>query len=453
MTLPTRKKPMPMQRRTMLGAIPAALSIPRLARSAERTKIIVWHAMASTPGDELGKLIARFNISQDRVEVTGLFKGVYKDLLTAMAAAWRAGEAPHVAQVFEVGTETMMQSGPVIKPVWKLSQETGVRLDPGVYIPAVRGYYSSADGRLMSAPFNSSTAICWYNQDAFEKAGLDPNSFPPTWPEVVSLARTIRDKHAAEFPVITASVVWAHFEQFSAIHNLPYATEANGFQGLGAVLKINSAAHVRNLQRLLDMSKEGAFHYTGRDGSGDGAFLSGQAAIDFSSSALRGSLVSGARFRWAAALLPYDPQVIRQPINSVIGGASFWVLTAPKRTPEEYRAVAEFLQFLRTPENDAEWSEVTGYVPITHPGFAAAQTQGYFAKNPGADIAVRQLSRSQVTDNSRGFHLGRMPEIRTIIEEECEKALAGQQDANAALDSAVTRGNKVLREFQRSVKA
>ncbi len=443
---------MSLHRRAVLGALPAALAAPRITRGSERTKIIVWHAMASTPGEEIGKLIAKFNTSQDRVEVTGLFKGVYKDLLTAMAAAWRAGEAPHIAQVFEVGTETMMESGPVIKPVWKLSEETGITLDPGMYIPSVRGYYSSADGRLISAPFNSSTAICWYNQDVFEKAGLDPNRFPATWPEVVELARTIRDKQAAQFPVITGSVVWAHFEQFSAIHNLPYATEANGFKGLGAELKINSPAHVRNLQRLLDMSKEGTFHYTGRDGSGDGAFLSGQAAIDFTSSALRGSLISGAKFRWAAAPLPYDPQVIREPINSVIGGASFWVLTAPKRSPEEYRAGAAFLQFLRQPENDAEWSEVTGYVPITHAGFALAQKQGYFAKNPGADIPVGQLSRGQVTDNSRGFHLGRMAEIRTIIEEECEKALAGQQGAQAALDSAVNRGNKVLRDFQRSVK-
>ncbi len=447
---------MPIRRRTLLaGAVTAsaALTAPRLARAAERVKITLWHAMASTPGDELAKLIAKFNASQDQVEVTGLFKGVYKDLMTDVAAAWRAGQAPQIAQVFEVGTETMMSSGPVIKPVWKLAEETGVKLDPNAYVPAVRGYYSTPDGRLASMPFNSSTAICWYNKDAFEKAELDPDAFPATWPELLTLTRTLRDKQAIQFPVISASVVWAHFEQFSAIHNLPYATEANGFKGLGAELKINSPAHVRNLQRLLDMGKEGTFHYTGRDGSGDGAFISGQAGIDFTSSALRGTLVSGAKFRWAPAFLPYDPQVIAKPINSVIGGASFWVLTAPKRSPAEYRAVAEFLRFLATPDNDAEWAEVTGYVPITQAGFAVAQKQGWLEKNPGAEIPIRQLTRGHVTDNSRGFHLGRMPEIRTIIEEECEQALAGKQNAQTALDSAVARGNKVLRDFQRSVRS
>lgn len=445
---------MNLQRRDLLritGA--AALSGSATARAADKIRITLWHAMAATPGEEITKLIAAFNASQNDVEVTGLFKGVYKDLMTSVAAAWRAGQAPHIAQVFEVGTQTMMSSGRVIKPVWQLAQETGVKLDPNAYIPAVRGYYSQSDGRLASMPFNSSTCIVWYNKDALEKAGQDPEKFPATWPEVVSLARTLRDKGAVQYPAITASVVWAHFEQFSAIHNIPYATEANGFKGLDATLKINSAAHVKHLQRLLDMAKESTFHYTGRDGSGDGAFLSGQSGMTFSSSALRGDLVRSAKFRWAPAFLPYDPAVIHQPINSAIGGASFWVLTAPNRSAAEYRAVARFLAFLAAPEQDFEWSRVTGYVPITHAGFDLAKRQGWFEQNPGTDLPIRQLTRGQVTDNSRGFHLGRMPEIRTIIEEECEKALSGQQGAQQALDSAVERGNKVLRDFQKSVHA
>lgn len=443
---------MTVSRRTFLGSA-GALAVANPARAAEKIQITLWHAMGATPGEEINKQIAAFNASQDQVQVTGFFKGVYKDLLTSVAAAWRAGQAPHIAQVFEVGTQTMMSSGPVIKPIWQLAQETGEKLDPNAYIPAVRGYYSLADGRLMSMPFNSSTCVVWYNKDAFEKAGLDPDKFPATWPEVVSLTRTLQGRNAVEYPAITASVVWAHFEQFSAIHNVPYATEANGFKGLGAVLKINSPAHVANLQRLLDMSKEGTFHYTGRDGSGDGAFLSGQSGMTFSSSALRGDLVRSAKFRWAPAFLPYDPKVISQPINSAIGGASFWVLTAPKRSAAEYRAVAQFLRFLAQPAQDFEWSRVTGYVPITHAGYDLAKQQGWFEQNQGTDLPIRQLTRGQITDNSRGFHLGRMPEIRTIIEEECEQALAGKQGAKLALDNAVERGNKVLRDFQKSAHA
>jgi sn-glycerol 3-phosphate transport system substrate-binding protein len=441
---------MTISRRTLLSTA-GAVALTGSARAAEKTRITLWHAMSAALGEELNKLVAAFNASQDGAEVTPLFKGAYKDLMTSVVAAWRAGQAPHIAQVFEIGTETMLTSGPVIKPVWQLAQETGVTIDANSYIPAVSGYYSTQAGKLASMPFNSSTAISWYNLDVLEKAGLDPQKLPATWQEVETAMRTVRQKDAAPFGVTIASVVWSQFEQYGAIHNLPFATEANGFNGLDAVLKINSPPFEKHLQRLIDMAKDNSFHYTGRDGVGDGAFINGQSAMACSTSALRGDLKRSAKFRWAPAFLPYDPDVIRQPINSAIGGASFWVLTAPQRNTAEYHAVAEFLHFLGQPQQDAQWSMGTGYVPVTHAGYDLLQKQGWFEQNPGTDVPVKQLTRGQVTDNSRGFHLGRMPEIRTIIEEECEKALGGQQGAKQALDSAVERGNKVLRDFQKSV--
>jgi sn-glycerol 3-phosphate transport system substrate-binding protein len=441
---------MTISRRTLLSTA-GAVALTGSARGAEKTRITLWHAMSAALGEELNKLVAAFNASQDSAEVTPLFKGAYKDLMTSVVAAWRAGQAPHIAQVFEVGTETMLTSGPVIKPVWQLAQETGVTIDANSYIPAVSGYYSTQTGKLASMPFNSSTAISWYNLDVLEKAGLDPQKLPATWQEVETAMHTVRQKDAAPFGVTIASVVWSQFEQYGAIHNLPFATEANGFKSLDAVLKVNSPPFEKHLQRLIDMAKDNSFHYTGRDGVGDGAFINGQSAMACSTSALRGDLKRSAKFRWAPAFLPYDPDVIRQPINSAIGGASFWVLTAPQRNTAEYHAVAEFLHFLGQPQQDAQWSMGTGYIPVTHAGYELLQKQGWFEQNPGTDVPVKQLTRGQVTDNSRGFHLGRMPEIRTIIEEECEKALGGQQGAKQALDSAVERGNKALRDFQKSV--
>jgi sn-glycerol 3-phosphate transport system substrate-binding protein len=443
---------MTINRRTLLRTAGAtALATPFTARAAERIRITLWHAMSAALGEELNKLITAFNASQDQVEVTGLFKGAYKDLMTSVVAAWRAGQAPHIAQVFEIGTQTMLFSGPVIKPVWQLVQETGVKIDANAYIPAVRGYYSTQDGKLASMPFNSSTAIAWYNLDVMQKAGLDTKNLPITWNDAESAMRVVRRTNAAPFGVTIASVVWSQFEQYGAIHNIPFASDANGFTSLDAILKVNTPPFVKHLQRLVDMAKVDAFHYTGRDGSGDGAFLAGQSAMACSTSALRGDLIRSAKFRWAPGFLPYDPEIIHQPINSAIGGASFWVLTAPQRSAAEYRGVAEFLRFLGQPQQDAQWSKGTGYVPVTHAGYDLLQKEGWFQQNPGTDLPVKQLTRGQVTDNSRGFHLGRMPEIRTIIEEESEKALGGQQSVKQSLDSAVERGNKVLRDFQKSV--
>lgn len=450
-----------MKRRTLIvGAAALAAARPAFAQPglaqpppAGKVRIVWWHAMAGANGEVVNRLAADFNASQGEVELEPVFKGTYPETLTAAIAAYRGGQAPHIVQVFEVGTGSMLAAGPAVKQVWQLAGETGIEIDPASYIPGVRGYYSLANGQLASMPFNSSTAVMWYNRDAFQKAGLDPSKPPATWPELVATAETLAAKQPTPMAMTSSWFTWAQLEQYAAIHNLAYATEHDGYDGLDAKLLVNGEPFVAQLQRFLGMAKAAAFKYTGRDTAPDAVFYSGQAAITFGSSSLRADLVKNAKFGFAEALLPYDPKVATQPINSIVGGASLWTMTAPKRTPEEYRAVARFFQFLGQPEQVARYAQATGYVPVTLAGYEVSQAQGYYAKNPGTELPVQQLSRGTMTENSRGLRLGRLPEIRTILYEEIEKALAGQQDAQQALDSAVERGNRVLRDFQKSVRA
>jgi sn-glycerol 3-phosphate transport system substrate-binding protein len=454
---------MGMKRRTLLAGATALAAAPKaFAQPAGKTRIVFWHAMTGANNDEINRIARDFNASQTEVELEAVYKGTYPETLTAAVAAWRAGQAPHIVQVFEVGTGSMLAAGPAVKQVWQLVQDTGLKIDPAAYLPAVRGYYSLPDGRMASMPLNSSTAVMWYNKDAFEMAGLDPESPPDTWPKLVEAARALKEKWAIptmakdkgqELVASTSSwLTWIQLEEFSAIHNLPYATKANGFEGLDTELKLNNPAVVKHVQRLLDMAKEGTFKYAGRDTAPDPLFYSGQAAIGFGSSAGRGDIVRNAKFKWAAAVIPYDPQVTTTPNNTIIGGASLWAMTSPSRTAGEYKAVAQFLQFIGQPEQDAMYHQHTGYVPVTLAGFELSKQQGYYTRTPGADIAIKSLTRGTVTENSRGLRLGRLPEIRNIIYEEVERALQGQQTAQQALDSSVQRGNRVLRDFERSVR-
>ncbi len=443
-----------MKRRTLLAGS-ASLAVSAATASygqAARTRIVLWHAMSGANGDEVNRLVQAFNASQGGVTVEAVFKGSYPDTLTAAIAAFRAGQAPNIVQVFEVGTGSMLQAGAAVKQVWQLAKETGVTIDPQAFIPGVRGYYSLPNGQLASMPFNSSTAIMWYNKDAFEKAGLDPAKPPAVWTEVISATEALAKKAPTPIAMTSSWFTWIQLEEFAAMHNLPYATEADGYNGLGAKLLVNDAPFVTQLQRFLDMSKAGGFKYTGRDSAPDAVFYSGQAAIGFGSSSGRADIVKNAKFAYAEALLPYDPAVNPHPINSIIGGASLWTMTAPRRTEAEYKAVAQFYQFISQPEQAALYAQHTGYVPVTTAGDALTRQQGFYAKNPGTDLPVKQLSRGQLTDNSRGLRLGRLPEIRNIIYEEVEKALQGQQGAKQALDSSVTRGNKVLADFQKSAR-
>lgn len=445
-----------MKRRTLLAAaagVPALATglAPRRSAAQAKARFTFWHAMPGQLGEEVNRLCAGFN-GQGGAQVEPIFKGTYPETLTAAIAAWRAGQAPHLVQMFEVGTGSMLAAGPAVKPTWQLIQETGVPIDPAAYIGAVRGYYALPDGRLASMPFNSSTGVLWYNKDLFERAGLDPDKPPRTWDELEAATRSLKEKGVAT-PFSTAWFSWLQFEQFAAMHDLPFATLSNGFEGLGTELKVNAPPFVAQLQRILDMSKAGLFRYAGRDNAPDPLFAAGEAAMLAASSGLRGSVVKDAKFRWGEAALPYDPKVRPEPLNTVIGGASLWTMTAPNRSADEYKAVAEFLRYLAKPEVDAEWHQRTGYVPVTKAGYELSRQQGYYEKNAGAEAPVASLARTEPTANSRGFRLGRMPEIRNIAYEEVEKTLNGQQAPQAALDSVVSRGNRVLREFERQNKS
>jgi sn-glycerol 3-phosphate transport system substrate-binding protein len=430
----------------------AAALVPALAQAQQKVQVDFWHGLTQPLGGILENVAAGFNASQTKYQVNATFKGSYPETMVAAIAAFRAGNAPHIVQMFEVGTATMMAARTAIKPVYELSKETGVNIDPKNYVGGVRGYYSTADGKLVSMPFNSSTPIVWYNKDAFKKAGLDPEKPPRTWEETREAAKKIRATNAAACGYTMAWPTWTQYENFSAIHNVPLATKANGMKGMDAELKINSLLHVKHLQTLMDMHKEGTFKYGGRDGAADALFPSGECAIFHGSSGMRARVIREAKFQWGVAMLPYYKGTAGAPKNGIIGGASLWVMTSPKRTAEEYKAVAEFFQYISRPEVDAKWHMDTGYVPITMAGFALASGQGYYIKNPGADVPFRQLTLTEPTENSMGLRLGNMPEIRVIIQEEMEKAFQGQQTAKQALDSAVKRGDTVLRNFERTNK-
>src|SRR5512139_973015 len=244
-----------------IGLLAAAGLLPALAEAQQKVQVEFWHGLTQPLGGILENVAAGFNASQSKYQVNATFKGQYPETMVAAIAAFRAGNAPHIVQMFEVGTATMMAARGAIKPVYELTKETGVNIDPKNYIGGVRGYYSTTDGRLVSMPFNSSTPITWYNKDAFKKAGLDPEKPPRTWEETWAAAKKIVETKAAACGYTMAWPTWTQYENFSAIHNIPLATKANGLRGMDAELKINSPLHVKHLQNMMDMQKAGALKY------------------------------------------------------------------------------------------------------------------------------------------------------------------------------------------------
>jgi sn-glycerol 3-phosphate transport system substrate-binding protein len=442
-----------MQRRHILLGTSGLLAAPFIApsvRAQGRTEIQFWYGLGGALGERVAEQVTRFNESQSRFRVNANFRGSYVEVMTGSIAAWRAGTPPHIAQVFEVGTATMMAAGPAIRPTHELLGEAGITLDPKRYLAGVRGYYSDTQGRLISMPHNSSSAVLWINLDAFEKAGLSTSDLPKTWAEIRAAAQKIKATNAAEIPISTAWPTWVMFEQMSSIHDVGLATKANGFEGLDAQMNLGAPIFAKHTNMLLEMQREGSFVYGGRDGDGFASFPAGKAAMSFNSSAGRAQVQRDAKFRWASVALPYHGDVTQSPRNGVIGGASLWTLTARNRTAEEYRGVAEFYRFISEVEQDKWWHHVTGYVPLTLAAYEASRAEGFYTQNPGADAAIIQLSRAEPTPNSQGFRLGGFVEIRNIIQEELERGFQGQQNAETLLANANRRADVVLRNFERA---
>lgn len=443
-----------MIRRSILAGA-AALGLAGLPAAAQQAPVEIqfWHGLTQPLGGMLEQIAADFNASQPRYRINASFRGSYPETMVAAIAAFRAGQAPGIVQMFEVGTGTMMAAGRAIKPLHELLRETSTEINFNDYLPGVRGYYSLPDGRMMSMPFNSSTAVVFYNKDAFRRANLNPDAFPETWEGVEAAARALKAAGVA-CPMTTAWPTWLMVEQFSAIHNIPLATQGNGFGGLNAELRINNPLLLRHFTNLVNWQREGLFRYGGRDGAADALFPSGECAMIFASSGLRARIQREAQFQWGVGMLPVYQGTT--PINSIIGGASFWVMNRGPNAPrsaEELAGIAAFFAWIARPEVAAKWHTDTGFLPVTRAAFERVRATGFYQepRNAGADIPIQQMLRGggQMTENSMGIRLGGFVEIRTIIQEELEKAFQGQQTPQQALEAATTRGNQVLRNFER----
>jgi len=435
-------------KRTLTRLLAASLIAAGAVSAQAQTEIVWWHSMGGALGEWVNDLASEFNASQKDYKVVPVFKGSYDESMTAAIAAFRAGNAPHILQVFEVGTATMMASRNAIVPVAEVMKKAGVSFDPNAYVDAVKGYYTAPNGQMLSFPFNSSTAVLHYNKDAFKAAGLDPNKPPKTWSDVALAAAKLKAS-GHKCPLTTSWQGWTQLENFSTWHNVEFASRNNGFGGLDARLTINSPLHVRHIENLANMAQQGLFVYKGRGSAADASYVSGECAMLTGSSALYANVKRNAKFDFGITTLPYYADVPGAPQNTVIGGASLWVMAGKKDA--EYKGVAQFFAYLSKPDVAARSHQRTGYLPVTKAAYELTEKSGFYKQNPGTDVAVEQMIR-KTTDKSRGIRLGNFVQIRTIVDEELEQVWAGRKSAKQGLDDAVRRGNEQLERFQRTAQ-
>jgi sn-glycerol 3-phosphate transport system substrate-binding protein len=444
-------------------ALALAVVLAGAPADAQKTEIHFWHAMTGQLGEALEAQAKEFNAGQGEYEVKPLRKGSYAETLTAAIAAYRQKNPPHMVQVFEVGTQTMLLSGAVY-PVHELMQQNEIKVNWDDFIKPVVGYYTK-DGKLYSMPYNSSTPIFYYNKDAFKKAGLDPAKPPRTWPEVEANAKKILAAGAAKCGFSTGWPSWTMVENMHATHDQPFATKNNGFGAVdGVELLINREFGQKHIGQLTAWQKDHVYSYGGRAGTADPKFVNGDCAMYIQSSALIGGFTRSVKFEWGTGELPHWGAPYKKA-TSIIGGATLWVLKG--KPQKEYRGVAKFLEFLARPEQQMNWHVNTGYLAISNTAVKNLEQGYHFVKNPKQYTAFAQLTglpptppaalrdrkaapakpERVATANSQGLRLGNFVQIRDVIEGELENIFGGKKTAKQGLDDAVAKSNALLKDF------
>lgn len=417
---------------------------------AKPIEIQWWHAMRGARGETLKKMVDAFNASQNEYVVVETNKGNYDETVNAGIAAYRAKKHPHILQSFEVGTLTMMLSG-AIYPVYELMADQGYKVDWGSYLQPVLSYYVDENGNLLSMPFNSSTPVMYYNVDLFKKAGIDlpSRTEPLTWDQLGDITSKLVAAGVKK-GMVTSWQSWTQVENYSAVHDLAFASKANGYEGLDCELQINNPQVVNHLARLKSWMADNRFSYEGQKYQGpQAAFIAQDAAILMESISGIGNVKKNATFAWDLAPLPVETGMTA-PQNSIIGGASLWIMRGHPKT--EYKGVAAFMDFLAQTDMQELWHQETGYFPITITAYESLKSKGYFNENPYQEVGIKQMTRRDPTKNSRGLRLGYFVQIRNIINEEMELIWNGSKTPQEAMDSAAARSNEKLREFEQTYK-
>ena len=428
----------------VIGAIVFALAASVGIAQAKPIEVTLWHAQGGGNRLEaLMEIVDGFNASQSDYAVKASHKGNYAEVMNQTIAAYRAKKQPHIVQVYEVGTLTMMKSNAIV-PVEALMKDAGYTVDWDDFLQPILSYYRSSESKLQSMPFNSSTPVFFWNKDLYKKAGL--TSPPKTWQELGKQMTKLRAA-GVECGYATATDLWVHVENYSAVNDQPLGTKANGLEGLDAELVINKTRVVGHYKRLKQWLDDGRAQFFGRQEKRGQhkAFFSGRCATVVLSTAWQGTLERDATFEWGAAPLLHESDLDRK--NSTIGGATFWTLKG--HNAEEYKGVAAFFSYLATPDVQIAYSKATGYVPVTTSAYAKMKAEGFFKEKPGREVPILSLKWTPTTKNSWGTRFGNWVQARKAIGAELENALAGTKTVEQAFNDAVRRGNESLRQFEK----
>ncbi|EFO32868.1 sn-glycerol-3-phosphate-binding periplasmic protein UgpB [Roseibium sp. TrichSKD4] len=425
------------------GLVAAAAMLGTSTFSYAATEISWWHAMGGRLGEVVVDISNGFNGSQDACSITPVYKGTYEETLTAGIAAFRAGEQPNILQVFDAGAATIIGAPGAVVPAQDILEGAGVGFNKDDYIEGVRNFYADSAGKMIGMPFNSSTPILYYNEDALNKAGVEA---PKTWEEFQEIAPKL--KKAGYVPLAQSHLPWIFTENFKSRHNLQFATNNNGYDGAEGTQLVFGDPIKNHFKAVKGWLDEGLFGYYGTGwGDNQTPFNEGKVAMWLGSSGSFGGISKTVEFPFSATYLPYWDAVEGAGTGTFIGGAALFSMSG--KPDGENKCVASFFEYLTSPEVQYMWHKETGYVPITNAAYELAKKDGHYDRAPAAEIGIKQLTLPG-GDWTKGYRMGFYVQIRDVMNREYGKVLSGEATVEDAFATIEADGNKLLERFAKT---
>lgn len=412
--------------------------------SMAATNISWWHGMAGRNGEVINEVAQKFNASQTACALTPVSKGTYEEALASGIAAFRSGEQPNILQVFDAGAATIINAKGAVIPAEDLINNAGYEFKRDDFIDGVRYFYADPDGKFVGMPFNSSAPIMYINDEALKKAGVEA---PKTWEEFEAIAPKL--KEAGFIPLVQSQLTWQFTENFFSRNNIQFATNNNGYDSvIDTQLKVTDPNLIMMFDKLKAWADEGYFAYYGAGwNDNQKMFEENKAALWIGSSGSFGGLTKTAQMPFSADFLPYWNAIEGAGTSSFIGGAALFAMSG--KSDEENKCVADFFQFLTSPEIQKFYHQATGYVAITKAAYELAKSEGYYTEKPLAEVGIKQLMLP-AGEWSKGYRLGFYPQIREIMEREYGRIFAGEVSVKDAFETIEKEGNELLARFAKT---
>ncbi len=403
-----------------------------------------WHGMAGRNGEVINEVAQKFNAAQTTCAITPVSKGTYEEALASGIAAFRSGEQPNILQVFDAGAATIINAKGAVIPAEDLIKNAGHDFDRSAFIDGVRYFYADSDGKFVGMPFNSSAPIMYINDEALKKAGVNA---PKTWEEFEAIAPKL--KEAGYIPLVQSQLTWQFTENFFSRNNIQFATNNNGYDSVvDTKLHMTDPNLVMMFEKLKSWADQGYFAYYGAGwNDNQKMFEQNKAALWIGSSGSFGGLTKTAAMPFSADFLPYWGSIEGAGTSSFIGGAALFAMSG--KSDAENACVADFFQFLTSPEVQKFYHEATGYVAVTKAAYELAKKEGYYEKTPQAEVGIKQLMLPS-GEWSKGYRLGFYPQIRQIMEREYGRIFANEVSVKDALETIEREGNDLLARFAKT---